>query len=121
MAEPVSNVRIVLTSAGSQQDACRLARTLVEEHLAACATLIPTVQSVYRWKGNIESAQEALLFIKTTAEQIAALEARLHQLHSYQTPEFLVLEVNAGSKRYLDWLLAACTLPDAAKSALVCD
>lgn len=120
MAEEVSNVRIVLTSAGSQQEACRLARTLVEEHLAACATLIPTVHSIYRWKGKIESAQEALLLIKTTAEQIDALESRLHALHSYQTPEFLVLEVNAGSQRYLDWLQQACICPDA-QSALSCE
>lgn len=104
MAEEASNIRIVLTSAGSEQEGCRLARTLVEEQLAACATLVPTVHSIYRWQGKIESAQEALLFIKTTAAQLAALETRLHQLHSYQTPEFLVLDVNAGSRGYLDWL-----------------
>lgn len=120
MVEPVSNVRIVLTTAGSPQDAERLARTLVEEHLAACATLIPAAHSIYRWKGKIESDHESLMMLKTTAEQIDALEARLHQLHTYQTPEFLVLEVTAGSKRYLSWLQSACTCSDA-QSALSCE
>lgn len=81
-----------------------MGRSLVEERLAACATLIPGVQSIFRWKEAIESSVETLLLLKTGVDQVAGLEARLHELHSYQTPEFLVLEVNAGSQRYLDWL-----------------
>lgn len=104
MAEEVSNIRIVLTTTGSEQEGCRLASALVEEQLAACATLVPTVHSIYRWQGKIESAQEALLLIKTTDTQLAALESRLHELHSYQTPEFLVLDIHAGSQSYLNWL-----------------
>ena len=78
-------------------EATHLARTLVEERLAACATLIPAVQSIYHWEGAIESATETLLLLKTGPEQLPALEARLHQLHSYQTPEFLVLDVEGVS------------------------
>jgi len=80
---------------------------LVEERLAACATLVPTVESIYRWKDDIETSTETLLLLKTEAGQLAALEARLHELHSYQTPEFLVLGVDSGSQRYLSWLHAS--------------
>ena len=79
--------------------------------MAACATLIPGVQSIYRWKGEVESASETLLLLKTGSEQLAALEARLHELHSYQTPEFLVLQVDAASQPYLDWLQESLRRP----------
>jgi periplasmic divalent cation tolerance protein len=107
MPEADPQARIVLTTAADAEEAARLGRTLVEERLAACATLVPVVQSIYRWEGQVESATETLLLLKTGAEQLAALEARLHQLHSYQTPEFLVLKVDAGSRDYLDWLHAS--------------
>lgn len=98
--------RIVLTAASGAEEAERLARTLVEERLAACATLIPSVRSIYRWKDAIEDATETLLLLKTGNEQLAALEARLRELHSYETPEFLVLNVESGSRAYLEWLAA---------------
>jgi periplasmic divalent cation tolerance protein len=104
MPDQISTARIVLTTAANPEEAGRLARVLVEERLAACATSIPGVESVYRWKGEVESATEAMLLIKTGADQLAALEARLHELHSYDTPEFLVLRVEAGSHPYLEWL-----------------
>jgi periplasmic divalent cation tolerance protein len=104
MTEGNSSARVVLTTAANPEEAGRLARTLVEERLAACATLFPGVESVYRWKGEVESATETMLMIKTGVDQLAALEARLHELHSYETPEFLVLKVEAGSHPYLEWL-----------------
>ncbi|MGA7831081.1 MAG: divalent-cation tolerance protein CutA [Terracidiphilus sp.] len=104
MMPATPSARIVLTTTASPEEAARLGRTLVEERLAACATLIPAAQSIYRWKGEIESASETLLLLKTGAEQLAALEARLHELHSYETPEFLVLPVEAASQSYLEWL-----------------
>ena len=99
--------RIALTTCANPNEAGDLARTLVEERLAACVTLIPSVESVYRWQERVETAAETLLLIKTTAERLAALEARVLALHSYQTPEFLVLDVAGGSAAYLDWLLGA--------------
>ena len=81
-----------------------MGRTLVEERLAACATLVPAAQSIYRWQGQIESSTETLLLLKTGPDQLAALEARLLELHSYQTPEFLVLGVESASHSYLEWL-----------------
>lgn len=111
MPESTLQARIVLTTTANPEEAARLGRVLVEERLAACATLIPAVQSIYRWQGAVESATETLLLIKTGAEQLAAIEARLHELHSYQTPEFLVLDVDAASHAYLEWLLESLRQP----------
>jgi periplasmic divalent cation tolerance protein len=104
MPESSTTACIVLTTAANSEEASRLGRTLVEERLVACATLIPAIESIYRWKGNIESSVESMLLLKTSAGQLAALEARLHELHSYETPEFLVLPVEAGSHAYLEWM-----------------
>jgi periplasmic divalent cation tolerance protein len=111
MPEPSQPARIVLTTTANPEEAARLGRALVEERLAACATLIPAVQSIYRWKGEVETATETLLLLKTGPEQLAALEARLLELHSYETPEFLVLGVEAASQPYLDWLQESLRLP----------
>jgi periplasmic divalent cation tolerance protein len=111
MPEANPPARIVLTTTANREEADRLGRTLVEERLAACATLIPAVESIYHWQGEIESATETLLLLKTGPEQLAALESRLRELHSYQTPEFLVLRVESGSQPYLDWLHASLHRP----------
>ena len=99
-----TSARVVLTTAGSVDEAKRISHALVEERLAACVSLIPAVESIYRWQGAIETASEVLLILKTTVDLIPALGARLHELHSYQTPEFLVLSVEQGSEPYLAWL-----------------
>jgi periplasmic divalent cation tolerance protein len=104
MREANPPARIVLTTTANPGEAARLGRTLVEERLAACASLIPAVQSIYRWQGQVESSTETLLLLKTGPDQLAALEARLLELHSYQTPEFLVLAVESASHPYLEWL-----------------
>jgi periplasmic divalent cation tolerance protein len=104
MAENQHPTRIVLTSTANPDEAALLAGTLVEERLAACASLIPGVQSIYHWEGQIENSTETLLLLKTAADQLPALETRLHELHSYQIPEFLVLDVESGSQAYLEWL-----------------
>jgi periplasmic divalent cation tolerance protein len=106
MIEATSTARIVMTTVVSPEEASRLGRTLVEERLAACATLLPPVHSIYSWHGKIESSAETLLLLKTAIDQLPALEARLQELQSYQTPEFLVLEIEAGSHSYLEWLRA---------------
>jgi periplasmic divalent cation tolerance protein len=106
MPDISSHARVVLTTAADTEEASRLAHTLVEERLVACATLIPAARSIYRWQGEVEDSTETLLFLKTGPDQIAALQARLHSLHSYKTPEFLVLRVESGSQGYLEWLQA---------------
>lgn len=105
------SVRLVLTTTSNADEAALLARTLVEERLAACATLIPTVESIYHWEGQVETSSEALLLLKTSLEQLAPLESRLRELHSYQVPEFLVLPIESGSPAYLEWLLASLRKP----------
>ena len=106
MLEGTSSARVVLTTAANLEEGARLGRTLVEERLAACATLVPAVESIYRWQGKIESSSETLLLLKTESDRLAALESRIRELHSYETPEFLVLEVESGSHSYLAWLRA---------------
>jgi periplasmic divalent cation tolerance protein len=106
MLEPTSSARIVITTVGSPEEANRIGRTLVEEQLAACATLLPPVHSIYRWRDQLEAANETMVLIKTTVDQLPVLETRLRALHSYETPEFLVIPVESGSHAYLDWLKA---------------
>ena len=108
-------IRLVLTTTANPEEAARLGGALVEERLAACATLIPGAQSIYRWQGKIESSAETLLLLKTASEQLPALESRLQELHSYQTPEFLVLGIEAGSHSYLKWLRASLDAPQGTK------
>ncbi len=112
MPESIPPARIVLTTTSTPEEAEHLGRTLVEERLAACATLIPVVQSIYRWQGEIESATETLLLLKTGPDQLPALESRLRSLHSYETPEFLVLPVESGSSPYLTWLHSCLATPE---------
>lgn len=109
MLEPTSSARVVMTTVVSAEEANRIGRTLVEERLAACATLLPPIHSIYRWHDQIESSAETMLLIKTSLDHLPALETRLRELHSYQTPEFLVLPVESGSHAYLDWLQASLT------------
>lgn len=96
---------LVLTTLGATADATSLARTLVDERLAACVNVFPPMTSVYRWKGSVEQEQEQQLIIKTTAERVDALAARLRELHPYELPEFLVLRAEA-SEAYGRWLEA---------------
>lgn len=102
-----TKVRIALTTAGSMDEAQELANALVERRLAACVNIIPNLTSIYRWQGAIEETSEILLLMKTTAEQLAAVEAALRELHSYEVPEFLAFNVESGSQPYLDWLLSS--------------
>jgi periplasmic divalent cation tolerance protein len=112
MLEATSSARIVMTTVASAEEAARLGRTLVEERLAACATLLPPVHSIYRWQGRIESSAETLLLLKTATDRLPALESRVLELHAYQTPEFLVLAVEGGSHAYLEWLLDSLRAPE---------
>ena len=95
---------VVYVTAGSAEEADRLARSLVDERLAACVNRIKSVQSVYRWQGKIEQSEEELLIIKTSRDRFAALEKRVRELHSYSVPEVIALPVIEGSSNYLKWI-----------------
>ena len=100
----MTDKRIVLSTAGSEEEARRIARYLVERQLAACVNIVPRVESIYRWQGRIESNQEWLLLIKTSADQFPAVRDTLRELHSYELPECIALSIDDGSSEYLDWL-----------------
>jgi len=102
-----AEVVLVLTTIGADADAAVLARTLVEERLAACVNIGAPMTSVYRWKGAIEEDREQQLVIKTTGDRLVALESRLRALHPYELPEFVVLSASGGSTAYLEWVRAS--------------
>lgn len=99
-----ANARIVLTTAGSHEEAQKIAHALVERKLAACVNIVPQIESVYRWQGKVESATEWLLIAKTTAKAFESVCDAIQELHSYELPECVVLEVTDGSEKYLAWI-----------------
>ena len=105
MPGEAASIRVALTTVGSLEEGRRMARALVERRLAACVNLVPNLTSVYRWQGAVEEAEEVLLVMKTTEDQLGALEAAVRELHSYEVPEFLALRVEAASRPYLEWLV----------------
>lgn len=99
------SARVVLVTCANLVEARNIANKIVRKRLAACVTIVlGPVQSVYRWKGKIESSREQLLLIKTIERQLPALEAEIKRIHSYDVPEFLVLPAVRGSAEYLKWL-----------------
>ena len=91
-------------TAGSREEAARLADMLVGSRLAACVQIMPEMESVYHWQGKIERAPETLLLAKTTRENFAEIEREVRALHSYETPEIVSLSIDAASAPYLEWL-----------------
>jgi len=100
----MSDVVVVLSTVPDDESAEKIARTLVDERLAACVNVLPPMTSIYRWKGNVERDIERQMVMKTTRAKVNALRERLAELHSYELPEFVVLAVDAGSDRYLTWV-----------------
>ena len=99
---------IVLVTAPDLKTARALAKAALKARLTACASLVPKIESHYWWQGRIESGTEVLLMLKTPKSRLAALEKLILAKHPYDTPEFLVLPVSAGSGKYLAWLAASC-------------
>lgn len=97
-------VRVVLVTGPDRGKMMDLGRDVVEAGLAACVNLIDGVRSVYRWDGRVHEEDEALAVIKTTRGRLDELEARVRELHPYDEPEFVALEVEAGSLSYLEWV-----------------
>ncbi|MCC6493509.1 MAG: divalent-cation tolerance protein CutA [Pirellulales bacterium] len=94
----------ITTTVADGRDAERIARTLVERRLAACVQIVGPLQSVYRWNGAVEQAEERLCIIKTTCERYSAVEAALGELHPYECPEIIAQPIECGSANYLAWL-----------------
>jgi periplasmic divalent cation tolerance protein len=95
---------LVLTTSGNESEARKIANALVERRLAACVNFVPRIQSVYRWRGKVETAEEFLLIIKTTKGRAAEVQFMIKELHSYDLPECIVTSIEGGSAEYLDWI-----------------
>ncbi len=101
-------LRLAYITCENQRQAKSLARKLLKERLVACANIIPRVETLYWWKGKLESCREALLLCKTTARNVPKLIKRVKQLHSYEIPCVLALKVEKGNQKYIDWLCREC-------------
>lgn len=95
---------VVLSTCGSAREAQRIAKTLLEERVAACVNVLPRIRSFYRWKGKIENSPEWLMVIKSSREHFDGLRTALEKLHSYEVPEIIALPVIEGATNYLNWL-----------------
>jgi periplasmic divalent cation tolerance protein len=100
----MTDKRIVLSTAGSQEEARAIARALVERRLAACVNIISSLESIYRWQEKVDSAQEWLLVIKTTEAAFPKVRDAIAELHSYDLPECVTLAIEDGSTEYLKWI-----------------
>jgi periplasmic divalent cation tolerance protein len=100
----MTDKRIVLSTAGSQEEARAIARALVERRLAACVNIVSSLESVYRWQEKVDSAQEWLLIIKTTEAAFPKVRDAIAELHSYDLPECVMLAIEDGSTEYLKWI-----------------
>ena len=103
----MSDCVVGMVTCGSKAEARALARAVLEPKLAACVNIVAGVESHYWWQGKLESGTEALLVLKTTKPKLSALEKLILARHPYDTPEFVVLPLHAGTPRYLDWLAAS--------------
>ena len=104
MSSSDPQVILVLTTIAAEADGAALGRSLVDERLAACVNVLPAMTSVYRWKGQVEQDREQQVIIKTTRDRLAALEARVRELHTYELPEFVIIEAGGGAEAYLAWV-----------------
>ena len=99
---------VVLMTAASAEEATRIAELLVNKKLAACVQILPDLQSVYVWKGEVQREKEVLLLAKTIRANFAELEREVRAIHSYETPEIIALPIVEGSEPYLKWLTSSC-------------
>lgn len=106
----MTNKQIVLTTVGSKEEAQKIAQALVERRLAACVNISGPIESVYRWKGQVESAQEWLLLVKTSAAELEGVRDAIRELHSYELPECIALRIEGGSEEYLQWIEGNLTI-----------
>ena len=97
----------MLTTCPNRQSAQKIARHLVNSRLAACVNIAPGITSIYRWQGKLAKESEILLVIKTSARVVPRLKQELLSMHTYKTPEFVVVEPEEVEKKYLNWLLAS--------------
>lgn len=101
-----SDVRVVLMTTPDLETGRTLANALVDGRLAACANVLPGVESVFRWEGRVQTASEALVILKTSADRVGEMMERAQELHPYEVPELLAVPVTEGSAPYAAWIMA---------------
>ena len=106
-----ATVRLLLTSFSKDTSAQTALRTLLEEGLIACGTLIPGAQSLYHWQGRVEDSEECIVLLKTTKEMLSLCMDRIAQLHPYQVPEIIAVRPEAVSAPYADWVNEVLKIP----------
>lgn len=109
MSSEAEKQYMVFMTAGSEQEALAIGRALVEGRLAACCSLMPRIRSIYRWKGEVCDEPETLLLAKTVGARLEALIERVREVHSYECPEVVALEIGGGFPDYLQWLAEECS------------
>ncbi len=100
----MTDKKLVLTTAGSNDEARKIAEALVTNQLAACVSVVSKVNSIYRWEGKVQEADEWLLLIKTTAAATDEVRKTIREMHSYELPECMVIHIESGCNQYLNWL-----------------
>jgi periplasmic divalent cation tolerance protein len=100
----MTDFSVIFVTVGSEGEASKIARTLVEEGLVACTNIIPRIRSIYRWKGEVCDDEEFLLVMKTRSSRFGALQKRVREIHSYEVPEIIAIPLAAGLPEYLQWI-----------------
>lgn len=100
----MSDAIVIFCTCRHAEEARRIAHELVKCRLAACVNILPSIESIYRWQGQVESAHEVLLLIKTLRERFSELQERVIHLHSYETPEIIAVPIAEGLEKYLAWI-----------------
>jgi periplasmic divalent cation tolerance protein len=104
----MTDEKLIISTAGSKEEASRIAHALVEQRLAACVNIVGPIDSVYRWQEKIESAPEFLLLIKSISAKSATAVAHIRELHSYELPEAIEINIDGGNAEYLKWIGENC-------------
>lgn len=103
----MTNKRLMITTAGSREEANTITTELVSRRLAACVNIIGPISSIYHWQGDVEHAEEFLLLIKSTEAHLHSIREAISELHSYEVPELISFAIEAGLEPYLDWIAAS--------------
>ena len=103
MAKPITEI-VVFVTTPSEEEANRISRSLVEEGLVACASVLPRVRSIFRWEGKVTEEQESLIVLKTRSGLFKELATTIKKMHSYSVPEIIAIPIVQGSAEYLSWI-----------------
>ena len=101
---PHTDALVVLTTVASEDEAVRLVRALLDRRIIACGTLLPGARSLYRWQGKTADEREVIVMLKTRSGCVDALKTAFTELHPYKVPELLVLSVDSGLEKYIEWI-----------------